>query len=211
MPSTQAQKDAVLNVRRGTTFTSYTAHLALLTSKPDFAASTATEISYTGYARQPGTFAAPTTPSGTTRRVATSALITFGTMTAGAGGHVGYVGEYSLITAGVLYHAEPLPDTGAALTITGATNATPIVITTSASHGLATNMFVRNAAVGGNTAANGEFQITVLSGTTYSLNGTVGSGAYTSGGTSQRFGFEVTTNSTPSVASGAYTQQVVDA
>lgn len=211
MPSTQAQKDAVLNVRRGTTFTSYTAFMGLLTSKPDFAASTATEIAYTGYARQSGTFAAPTTPSLLTRRTATSAVITWGTMTAGVGGQCGYVGEFSASSAGTLYHAEPLPDTGSALTITGATNATPIVITTSAAHNLASNMFVRNASVGGNTAANAEFQITVISGTTYSLNGSVGNGAYTSGGTSQRFGFEVVVNSTPSIASGSYTQSVLDA
>lgn len=71
----------------------------------------------------------------------------------------------------------------AALTVSGATNATPIVITTSAAHNLITGSVVTVAAVGGNTAANGVFVITVLSSTTFSLNGSVGNGAYTTGGT----------------------------
>lgn len=66
--------------------------------------------------------------------------------------------------------------------ISGATNATPIVITTTAAHGLATGASVTIAGVGGNTAANGTWTITVLSPTTYSLTGSVGSGAYTAGG-----------------------------
>lgn len=70
------------------------------------------------------------------------------------------------------------PATG---TITNATNASPIVIT-SATHGLATNDFVRAADVGGNTAANGDWQIIVVNANTFSLNGSTGNGAYTSGG-----------------------------
>lgn len=70
-----------------------------------------------------------------------------------------------------------------ASTIVGATNATPIVITTSANHLYATGDSVAITGVGGNTAANGYWKITVLSATTYSLDGSVGSGAYTSGGT----------------------------
>jgi hypothetical protein len=75
-------------------------------------------------------------------------------------------------------------------TITGATNATPIVITTSANHNLVngTNMFI--AGVGGNTNANGSYYIKSLSATTYELYtdagltiGRAGNGAYTSGGT----------------------------
>lgn len=68
-------------------------------------------------------------------------------------------------------------------TVTGATNASPIVITTSASHLFATGDRVVVASVGGNTAANGEFTITKLSATTFSLDGSTGNGAYTSGGT----------------------------
>ena len=71
----------------------------------------------------------------------------------------------------------------AAETITGATNATPIVITTSNAHDYVDGAVVTVAAVGGNTAANGTFVITVLSSTTFRLDGSVGNGAYTSGGT----------------------------
>lgn len=72
----------------------------------------------------------------------------------------------------------------AAGTISGASNATPIVITETAPHGLITGSMVLVAGVGGNTAANGTFRINVLSATTYELVGSVGNGAYTAGGTS---------------------------
>ncbi len=65
--------------------------------------------------------------------------------------------------------------------ITGATNAAPIVIT-AASHGYATGNTVTITGVGGNTAANGTWVITVLTTNTFSLNGSIGNGAYTSGG-----------------------------
>lgn len=68
-------------------------------------------------------------------------------------------------------------------TITNATNASPIVITTSADHLFASHDVVTISGVGGNTAANGSFVITKLSGTSFSLTGSTGSGAYTSGGT----------------------------
>ena len=66
--------------------------------------------------------------------------------------------------------------------VTGATNATPIVIT-SVAHGLTTGTRVTITGVGGNTAANGSFIITRVSADTFSLDGSVGNGAYTSGGT----------------------------
>ena len=65
--------------------------------------------------------------------------------------------------------------------ISGATNATPIVITSTAS--VTTGIRVTVASVGGNTAANGTFTATNLSSTTFSLDTSVGNGAYTSGGT----------------------------
>lgn len=68
-------------------------------------------------------------------------------------------------------------------TVTNATNASPIVITTSTAHGFATGDNVNISGVGGNTAANGDFVITVLTSTTFSLDSSTGSGAYTSGGT----------------------------
>lgn len=66
--------------------------------------------------------------------------------------------------------------------ITGATNASPIVIT-SASHGLSTGTRVTITGVGGNTAANGTFVITRVDANTFSLNSSTGNGSYTSGGT----------------------------
>jgi len=65
--------------------------------------------------------------------------------------------------------------------ITNATNANPIVIT-SVGHNLSTSDYVRIIDVAGNTAANGDWQITVLTADTFSLDGSVGNGGYTSGG-----------------------------
>lgn len=66
--------------------------------------------------------------------------------------------------------------------VTAASNATPIRITTAAAHALTTNQFVTIQNVGGNTAANGNFQVTVINSTQFDLQGSVGNGAYTSGG-----------------------------
>jgi hypothetical protein len=71
---------------------------------------------------------------------------------------------------------------GAQRTITGASNATPIVITTSGNHGYLTGDKVDISDVGGNTAANGNWTVTKLTDTTFSLDTSVGNGAYTSGG-----------------------------
>lgn len=65
--------------------------------------------------------------------------------------------------------------------VTGATNATPVVVT-SAAHGLVSGSTVRVVGVLGNTGANGSFTVTVLSADTFSLGGSAGTGAYTSGG-----------------------------
>lgn len=66
--------------------------------------------------------------------------------------------------------------------VAGATNASPIVIT-AASHTVVTGQSVTIASVGGNTAANGQFIATYVSSTQFSLAGSTGNGAYTSGGT----------------------------
>lgn len=65
--------------------------------------------------------------------------------------------------------------------VTGATNASPIVVT-SAGHGLSTGTRVTVTGALGNTAANGTFTATWVSGDTFSLDGSAGSGAWTSGG-----------------------------
>jgi hypothetical protein len=69
-----------------------------------------------------------------------------------------------------------------ALNITAASNASPIQITTEAPHGLTTNDAVRIAGVSGNTAANGDWNITYVGVNTFTLQGSTGNGAYTSGG-----------------------------
>ena len=67
------------------------------------------------------------------------------------------------------------------LLISAATNATPIVCTIGANSGLKTGDRIAIAGITGNTAANGEWTITVLTATTFSLAGSVGNGAF--GGT----------------------------
>jgi len=67
--------------------------------------------------------------------------------------------------------------------VSGATNATPIVITASTASGLSSGDEVVISGVGGNTAANGTFFITALTTTTFSLDGSVGNGGYIGGGT----------------------------
>ncbi len=67
-------------------------------------------------------------------------------------------------------------------TITNATNASPIVVTVTA-HGYETGDQATISNVVGNTAANGNWTITVLTANTFSLDGSTGNGAYVSGGT----------------------------
>jgi hypothetical protein len=74
-----------------------------------------------------------------------------------------------------------LKPTTAPRAITGATNSTDIVIT-SAAHGLKTGDQIRISDVQGNTAANGTFDVTVLSVNTFMLKGMTGNGNYTLGG-----------------------------
>lgn len=70
-----------------------------------------------------------------------------------------------------------------AATVSGATNANPIVVTTSAAHGFVTGDKITITGVVGNTAANVTQQtITVNSATTFTLTGVAGNGAYVSGG-----------------------------
>jgi hypothetical protein len=73
----------------------------------------------------------------------------------------------------------------ASKTITDATNASPIVVTATA-HGLSTGDPVTVASVGGNTNANGDWVVTVIDDDTFSLDGSTGNSAYTSGGTATR-------------------------
>lgn len=65
--------------------------------------------------------------------------------------------------------------------ITGATNATPIVITVAANSGLKSGDRLAIAGITGNTAANGEWTLQAATATTFQLLGSVGNGTY--GGT----------------------------
>src|SRR3990167_7932319 len=75
----------------------------------------------------------------------------------------------------------PVLITSNRLAITAATNATPIVITTAA-HGFTTGDVIDIWGVTPNTAANGRWTITVVSSTTFSLDGSVGNGATAAAG-----------------------------
>lgn len=97
-----------------------------------------------------------------------------------------------------------------AFTITNATNATPIVITTSRAHGLTTGNTVTVSGVGGNTNANTTTTITVLTTTTFSLDSTTGNGAYTSGGIAVYSGGWNDVNATSSVIRSSASSLVVD-
>lgn len=94
------------------------------------------------------------------------------------------------------------------VTVTGATNANPIVITTGEDHDWVTNQQVDIASVGGNTAANGSRTITRIDARNFSLNGIAGNGDYTSGGTIQsKFPDQFTINAT---LTGAYSYNAAD-
>lgn len=74
-------------------------------------------------------------------------------------------------------------------TVSGATNATPIVVTTTVAHALKAGDTAVISGVLGNTAANGTFRVVGVTSTTFELtdlntgNDIAGNGAYTSGGT----------------------------
>lgn len=64
--------------------------------------------------------------------------------------------------------------------VSNATNASPIQITTSTTNNLVTGQTVAINGVAGNTAANGTFTVTVINNTNFTLDGSSGSGTYTS-------------------------------
>lgn len=67
-------------------------------------------------------------------------------------------------------------------TVSNATNATPVAVTTTSAHGLVNGSTVTVSGVTGNTAANGTWVVTVTGTTTFTLNGSTGSGGYAGGG-----------------------------
>ena len=112
-------------------------------------------------------------------------------VTLGCDGGITYDGTTDTLTVGKL-SSGPAQATSlkaiapATITITGATNATPIVVT-AAAHGLVTGDNISISGITGNTNANGYFRITRLTADTFSLQNystgadIAGNGAY--GGT----------------------------
>lgn len=83
-----------------------------------------------------------------------------------------------------MIRANSLGSAGAAgdlLQISGATNATPIVVTFAANHGLKNGQRVAIAGITGNTNSNGEWTLLQTGVNTFALQGSVGNGAF--GGT----------------------------
>lgn len=70
---------------------------------------------------------------------------------------------------------------GPTVAITAATNTAPIQIAAT-NHGYKTGQKVTIAEVGGNTAANGTWTVTLVDPNNFTLNNSAGNGAYTSGG-----------------------------
>ncbi len=68
------------------------------------------------------------------------------------------------------------------INVTAASNPGLIAITTASAHGFTTGDKITVEGVGGNTAANGIWYITVTGASTFTLDGSTANGAYTSGG-----------------------------
>lgn len=81
----------------------------------------------------------------------------------------------------------------AVIAVTGASDATPITISTALANGLQTGAQVSITGVLGNTAANGTFTITVTGATTFTLDGSAGNGAWSGGGSITVNGYDTTT------------------
>jgi hypothetical protein len=77
--------------------------------------------------------------------------------------------------------------------ISASTNTSPIVLTTTAAHGLSNGDQIEVLGVTGNTAANGIWTVSSASGTTLTLTGSTGNGAYISGGGLHKISSVVTT------------------
>lgn len=71
---------------------------------------------------------------------------------------------------------------GTSYNVSNATNTAPIQITTDSPNSFTNGQLVTISGVNGNTAANGVFTITVINGSNFTLNGTIGNGTYTNGG-----------------------------
>lgn len=129
-------------------------------------------------------------PSDTTLNGLIAALSALVASSANAG--LGSVASFTMARPAntTAYTVANKPAVGTSLSVTNATNASPIVITTSVAHGLVDRQPVTISGVGGNTAANATSYVKVLTTNTFSLysdntlsTAVAGNGVYTSGGT----------------------------
>ena len=119
------------------------------------------------------------------------APLTACTMTKGAspGEIIGFFRAYVrwVDSRGNVSNLSPISNTelceGLSGAVTGASNTSPIRITTSAAHGLATGDIVRVEGTVGNTGCIATWEITVVNATNFDLNFSAGDGNYTGGGT----------------------------
>jgi hypothetical protein len=108
-------------------------------------------------------------------------------VSSGSGTIIGTIYAYQrwLNADGLVSNLSPLSAVHAIATLTGtitaATNAAPVVITSTA-HGLSTGNTAKVAGVQGNWSANGTWVVTVVDANSFSLNESVGSGAYKASG-----------------------------
>jgi hypothetical protein len=90
-----------------------------------------------------------------------------------------YTADYERVGPEIHFNQLSTLHLGRVQDITNVSSSGPIVITTALPHGLTTGARVRIAGVLGNTAANGNFNITVTGSNSFTLNGATSNGAYT--------------------------------
>ena len=78
------------------------------------------------------------------------------------------------------------------VSVSDASNTSPIVITTPVNHGFNDNDQVVVSGVTGNTSANGTYNITITGLTTFELNGSIGNNTYNNGGSVTKTGLQLT-------------------
>lgn len=211
---TTSYRDDVLNTLRGTSLTSWTGFVGLLTAISNWRAGTVTEASYTGYGTRPSaTFGAPadTSPTGG-RQISNSGAVTFPQNTGSSQDVLGY-GLYTASTAGTL-RAIGLLDADPPIYGTAATSDT----ITAYAHGLSNNQRVFVLAAPGAVIPTGLSENTayfvVSSATdTFQLSTTQGGGAVdiTAGGAALFMPYTavtIATNATPEFAIGAIVFQI---
>jgi len=84
------------------------------------------------------------------------------------------------------YVVKEISDGNTTVAVMAASNPGLISVTTAANHGYSTGDVINISGVTGNTAANGDWTVTVSTATQFTLNGSAGNGSYISGGTASK-------------------------